>query len=157
MSFYQTVWKDKKNRTALISSIIAMGFLILTIFIASFKTSYVPEWLQWLYTPGEYNVGLTIITFVCLSILYFFTLIAIATITEIRASSPGWGSIVLSAIITFLVGLMVTFIKPEEGERYLNYTAGMRWTIFGCLFGFIILSIVYLFFTETSEEEKKRD
>jgi len=152
MSIYQTFWKDKRNRTALVSSIIAIAMLILVIFLASLKQDFVPDWLKWMYTPGEYNIGLTIITFICLAILYLFTLIAIATINEIRANLPGWGSIILSTIITFLIGIMATFIKPEEAEKYWNYTAGMRWTIFGSLFAFVILSVVYLFFTETPEE-----
>ncbi len=156
MSFYQKIWNDKKNRTLLISSIITIGFVLITVIIASLKNESAPNWLKWLYTPGSYNVGLTIFTMIFLMIIYWFTLISLGTVSEIKAQLPGWGSIVVSSILTILIGLFATYIRPDATERYWNYTSGMRWTIFGGLVLFIILSIIYLFLTETPEEQQTK-
>ena len=155
MSFYQTLWKDEKNRTLLISIIITIGALILAILFASYSgDENTPGWLQGLYEQGEYRIGLTILIIVFLMILHFFFLIAIATFAEIRAIMPSWGTLGLSAIFTLLITWMVVSIKIYGGSNLSNFTNGMKWTIFGVMLGFIVLTITYVFFTETKEKEE---
>lgn len=155
MSLYETIWKNEKNRTLLISTIVAIGALILAMIIASLKYVSAPNFIKvWYFsdqTVRHYSIGLVLIEILLLSLFYFFFLIAIATLSEIRANLPSWGTILLSTIVAFLVTWFVTSIHPSTALP-TNFTTGMQWTIFGSLIGVVILSIVYLAFTEPKEE-----
>ena len=154
MGLYERVWKDSRNRTLLISSIILLAALILAIVFASWEPLTAPSWLVGLYyeDPGSiYGVGLTIITAVLVSIFYFFLLLALATFSEIRANLPSWGTFVFSSIISIL-----TEIRPKGVGGDPNYNTAMQWTIFGVLIVVIVLSIIYIFLTEPSEEEEEK-
>ncbi|MBA7556763.1 hypothetical protein ES705_49482 [subsurface metagenome] len=156
MSLYETIWKNEKNRTLLISTIIAIGALILAMIIASLNYESAPNFIRvWYFsdqTVRHYSIGLVLIEIFLLSLFYFFLLIAIATLSEIRANLPSWGTILLSTIIAFLVTWFVTSIHPSGQAQPTNFTTGMQWTIFGTLICVVILSIVYLAFTEPKEE-----
>ena len=161
MSLYETIWKDERNRTLLISSIIAITCLIFAILFASIDQASAPNWIKGLYPDlnGDsipYKAGLTIIEFLLISGFYFFFLIAIATYSEIRANLPSWGSIIISAVISLLITWFITSIHPAGPALPTNFTSGMQWTIFGALLAMIVLSIVYIFFTEGSEEEQDK-
>jgi len=158
MGLYERIWKDQKNRTLLISSIIALAFIILAFVFSGWNHSSAPGWLKGLYLedPSEaYNVGLTLLIGFFVSIFYFFLMLALATLREIRTGLPSWGSFVSSSITSILITWIVTSIKPGLAQE-TNYTAGMQWTIFGILLGVIILSIFYIFFTESPDEEEKK-
>ncbi len=159
MGLYEKVWKDDRNRTLLLSSIILLAALILAIVFASWEPLTAPSWLVGLYyeDPGSiYGVGLTIITAVLVSLFYFFLLLALATFSEIRANLPSWGTFVISSVIAILVTWMLTEIRPKGVGGNPNYNTAMQWTIFGVLIGVIILSIVYIFLTEPDEEEEQK-
>jgi len=160
MSLYETIWKNEKNRTLLISSIIAIVCLILAILLASIDQRSAPNWIKGLYfdlnADPEYKVGLVILEILLLSGFYFFLLIALATFSEIRANFPSWGTIGISSVIAILVTWFVTSIRPAGKGLGTNFTNGMQWTIFIVLIVVIILSIVYIFLTGEDEEEKKQ-
>ena len=157
MSLYERIWKDDKNRTVLISSIILLATLILAVLFASWGYNNVPGWLEGLYLDDikSYNVGLTILTSVLVSIFYFFLLITLATISEIRANLPSWGTFVISSVISILVTSIVLYFIKFNAASESNFNTGMQWTVFGILIASIILSVVYIFFTEPSEEDEK--
>jgi hypothetical protein len=160
MSLYETIWKDERNRTLLITSIIAITCLIFAILFANIDQVSAPEWIKGLYPDLNsetlpYKAGLTIIELLLMSGFYFFFLIAIATFSEIRANLPSWGTIVISAIVALLITWFITSIHPAGPALPTNFTTGMQWTIFGVLLLVIILSVVYIFFTESPEEDKK--
>ncbi|MHA1687345.1 MAG: hypothetical protein ACTSYD_13255 [Candidatus Heimdallarchaeaceae archaeon] len=153
-SLYERIWLNKKHRTIFISVIITIASLILAILFASVDREGAAKWLQGLYptTPGEtYSVGLTILEMIFMMIFYFFLLMTIATLSELKASFPSWGTIISSSIIALIVSWLVTVIKPGEAKQS-NFSPAMRWTLLGGLLGFIVLSTIYLIFTETPEE-----
>lgn len=158
MGLYERIWKDEKNRTLLIGSIIALAVLILAFIFSGWNQNSAPSWLKGLYLddPTEiYNVGLTILVGILVSIFYFFLMLALATLREIRAGLPSWGSFVSSSVTAILITWIITSIKTGLAQE-TNYTTAMQWTIFGMLILTIILSIVYIFFTESPDEEKKK-
>lgn len=158
MGLYERIWKDEKNRTLLISSIIVLAALIIAIIFASWDKTNAPKWLTGLYfePPGsEFSVGLTIIIAVLVALFYFFLLIALATFSEIRANLPSWGSFVSSGVISFLVTWIITALRPGQAQ-YSNFTTSMQWTVFGVLIVVFILSIIYIFLTEKPDEEDKK-
>ena len=157
MGLYERIWKDDKNRTILLSTIMLLASLILAIVFASWDHVNAPNWLKGLYKEDVevYNAGLTILTAVLVSIFYFFLLIALATLSEIRANLPSWGAFIIPSVVSILATWVITVISPTGVQGYTNYTTGMQWTVFGILIGIIIISIVYIFFTEPSEEEEK--
>jgi hypothetical protein len=158
MGLYERIWKDEKNRTILLSIIIIIASLILVMVFASWDYENAPNWLKGLYLEdvNNYNVGLTILTGVLVSIFYFFLLIALATFSEIRANLPSWGSFIIPTLVSILITFIVTVISPTGVGGYTNFTSGMQWTVFGILIVVIFLSIIYIFFTEPSEEEEKK-
>jgi len=161
MSIYETLWKDEKNRTVLIGSIITITCIILAILFAMVDQRTAPEWIKGLYydlndPEPPYKVGLTIIEIIILSVLHFFLLITLATYSEIRAKLPSWGTIIISVVITILFAWFITSLHPAGPALPTNFTSGMQWTIFGVLIGFMFLSVIYIFMTETEEEKKKK-
>ncbi|MCG3225971.1 MAG: hypothetical protein H7645_03570 [Candidatus Heimdallarchaeota archaeon] len=159
MSLYETIWKDERNRTILITSILSITCLIFAILFASIDQTSAPEWIKGFYPDLNsvdlpYKAGLTIIEFLLMSGFYFFFLIAIATYSELRAKLPSWGIIVISAVISLLITWFITSIHPAGPALPTNFTTGMQWTVFGVLLAVIILSVVYIFFTEAPDEEK---
>jgi hypothetical protein len=161
MSIYETLWKDEKNRTLLIGSIVTIACIILAILFAMVDQRTAPEWIKGLYydlndPEPPYKVGLTIIEIILVSVLYFFLLISLATYSEIRAKLPSWGTILISVIITILFTWFITSLHPAGPALPTNFTSGMQWTIFGVIIAFMFLSVVYIFLTETPEEEKKK-
>lgn len=157
MSIYETIWKNEKNRTLLISSILAIGALIIAIIFASLNYStagFLKIWYFYDQSERHYSWGLVIAEILLLSVFYFFLLISLGTLSEIRAKLPSWGTFIGSAIITLLVTWFVTVIRPVSGGLPSNFTPGMQWTIFGVLVLVMIISVIYIFFT--SEEEDKK-
>jgi hypothetical protein len=135
--------------------------LIFAILFASIDQASAPEWIKGFYPNLNdavlpYKVGLTILEFVLISGFYFFFLIAIATYSEIRAKLPSWGTIVISAVVSLLVTWFITSIHPAGPALPTNFTTGMQWTVFGVLLAVIVLSVVYIFFTESADEEKSK-
>lgn len=160
MSLYETIWKDERNRTLLITAIVSITCLIFAILFASIDQVSAPEWIKGLYPDlnaevPPYKAGLTIIELLLMSGFYFFFLIAIATFSEIRANLPSWGTIIISAVVALLITWFITSIHPAGPALPTNFTTGMQWTIFGVLLVVIIISVVYIFFTESPEEDKK--
>jgi len=157
MSLYERIWKDAKNRTVLISSIILLTTLILAVLFASWGYNNVPEGLKGLYLDdiSQYNVGLTILTGFLVSIFYFFLLITLATISEIRANLPSWRTFATSSVISILVTSIVLYLIRFNAASESNFNTGMQWTVYGFLIVTIFLSIVYIFFTEPSEDDEK--
>ncbi len=154
MSIYQTLWKNDKNRTLLISSIIVIGTLIVAIIFASLNYETAGFLRIWYFIDQDvrhYSWGLVIAEMLLLSLFYFFLLISLATLSEMRANLPSWGTFIASATISILITWLVTSVRPRGGGLPSNFTSGMQWTIFGVLIVVIIASIFYIFFLE---EEK---
>ena len=159
MSIYETIWKNEKNRTLLISSIIAIGSLIVAIIFASLNyntAGFLKIWYFYDQSDRHYSWGLVIAEIILLSAFYFFSLIALATLSEIRAKLPSWGSFISSAIITLLVTWLVTVIHPVSGALPSNFTPAMQWTIFGVVVLFMIISVIYIFLTSEEEDKKQK-
>ena len=156
MSIYETLWRNDKNRTLLISSIISLGSLIVAITFASLNYDTAGFLRLWYFVDQNdrhYSWGLVIAQIILLSLFYFFLLISLATLTEMRAKLPSWGTFISSIIISFLATWLVISIRPRGGGYPSNFTSGMQWTIFGLLALVMIASIFYIFF---SDEEKPK-
>jgi len=154
MSIYQTLWKNDKNRTLLISSIIVIGTLIVAIIFASLSYETAGFLRIWYFIDQDvrhYSWGLAIAEILLLSLFYFFLLISLATLSEMRTNLPSWGTFIASATISILITWLITSIRPRGGGLPSNFTSEMQWTIFGVLIVVIIASIFYIFFLE---EEK---
>ena len=158
MSLYETIWKNEKNRTLLISSIITIACLIIAILFASIDQRNAADWIKGLYfdlnEEPVYKVGLVIIELLLISGFYFFFLISLATFSEIRANFPSWGTIGICTIISILVTWLITEIHPAGRGLGTNFTNGMQWTIFIGLIVVIILSVVYIFLTEETDKKE---
>ncbi len=159
MSIYQTLWRNEKNRTLLISSIIVIGTLILAIIFAALHYNTAGFLKIWYYveqSERHYSWGLVIAEILLLSLFYFFLVILLGTISEMRAKLPSWGTFITSTIISILVTWLVTSIRPISGATPSNFTPEMQWTIFGVLMLMIIASILYIFFTDEEKADSSK-
>ncbi|MHA1345670.1 MAG: hypothetical protein ACTSVO_08840 [Candidatus Heimdallarchaeaceae archaeon] len=159
MSIYQKLWKNDKNRTLLISSIIVIGTLIVATIFASLNYDTAGFLKIWYYADQDvrhYSWGLVLAEILLLSLFYFFLLISLATLSEIRANLPSWSTFITSSIIAILITWLITSIRPRGGGLPSNFTSGMLWTIFGVLILVIIASIFYIFFLDVEEVDKSK-
>lgn len=159
MSIYQTLWKNDKNRTLLISSIIIIGTLIVAIIFSSLNYETAGFLRIWYFIDQDvrhYSWGLVIAEILLLSAFYFFLLILLATLSEIRAKLPSWSTFISSSIISILITWLITSIRPRGGGLPSNFTSGMQWTIFGVLIAVIIASIFYIFFLEEEKVDRPK-
>jgi hypothetical protein len=159
MSIYQTLWRNEKNRTLLISSIIVIGTLILAIIFAALHYDTAGFLKIWYYvdqSDRHYSWGLVIAEILLLALFYFFLVILFGTISEMRAKLPSWGTFITSSIISILVTWLVTSIRPISGATKTNFTPEMQWTIFGVLILIIIASIFYIFFTDEEKTDSSK-
>ena len=159
MSIYQTLWRNEKNRTLLISSIIVIGTLILAIIFAALHYNTASFLKIWYFVDQEvrhYSWGLVIAEILLLSLFYFFLVILLGTISEMRAKLPSWGTFITSAAISILVTWLITSIRPISGATPSNFTPEMQWTIFGVLILMIIASILYIFFTDEEKADSSK-
>jgi magnesium-transporting ATPase (P-type) len=157
MSIYQTLWKNDKNRTLLISSIIVIGTLIVAIIFASLSYETAGFLRIWYFVDQDvphYSWGLVVAEITLLSLFYFFLLISLAIWSEMRAKLPSWGTFITSSIIAILITWLITSIRPRGSGLPSNFTAGMQWTIFGVLIAVIIASIFYIFFLEEDKVDR---
>ena len=159
MSIYQTLWKNDKNRTLLISLIIVVGTLIIAIIFASLNYDTAGFLKIWYFIDQDvrhYSWGLVAAKAILFSLFYFFLLISLATLSEMRAKLPSWSTFVTSSIISILVTWLITSIRPRGGGLPTNFTSGMQWTIFGVLIVVIIASIFYMLFLEEEKVDKPK-
>ncbi|MHA1202210.1 MAG: hypothetical protein ACTSQ4_06795 [Candidatus Heimdallarchaeaceae archaeon] len=159
MSIYQTLWKNDKNRTLLISSIIVIGALIVAIIFASLSHETAGFLRVWYFVDQDvrhYSWGLVMAEVILLTLFYFFLLISLATWSEMRAKLPSWGTFITSSLISILVTWLITSIRPRGSGLPSNFTSGMQWTIFGVLTAVIIASIFYIFFLEEDKVERQK-
>ena len=101
---------SRVNRTFILSLIITLLMYILAFFFAVSSestvesTAFIPNFLSDLYGVEGFNVGLTVLMLVVLTLGFFFSVIAWATYVERSHGIPGWKEIFLPFLISLLEG-----------------------------------------------------
>ncbi len=135
-----SLWKNKTNRTILISSIFLVLVLALIIFISVYDVENEPLiGLMWLFS----NAGAIIIVGLLFWILYFNLLLLVGSIREKMDALPGWTEIVICALVTLLPAIFLgnfdNFWKP--------------WIVFGITALGVILISLWFLMSSTEREE----
>ncbi len=135
-----SLWRNKTNRTILISSIFLVLALALIIFIAVYDVENKPiTGLMWLFS----DAGAIIIVGLLFWIIYFGLLLLVGSIREKMDALPGWIEVIICALITLLpaifLGNLDNFWKP--------------WIVFGiAALGVILISLWFLMSSTPREE-----
>jgi len=135
-----SLWRNKTNRTILISSIFLTLALALIIFIAVYDVELNPiTGLMWLFS----DAGAIIIVGLLFWIIYFNLLLLVGSIREKMDALPGWTEVIICALITLLpaifLGNLDNFWKP--------------WIVFGVTALGVILISLWFLMSSTARDE----
>lgn len=139
-----SLWRNKTNRTILISSIFLALVLALIIFIAVYDIEDKPlTGLMWLFS----DAGAIIIVGLLFWTIYFNLLLLVGSIREKMDALPGWTEVIICALVTLLPAIFLgnqdNFWKP--------------WIVFGITaFGVILISLWFLMSSTVREESSTR-
>ncbi|HUU78258.1 MAG TPA: hypothetical protein VMX55_07920 [candidate division Zixibacteria bacterium] len=135
-----SLWRNKTNRTILISSIFLVLILALIIFLAIYDIEVNPapslEWLfkEWVIIP---------VTGVLFWGIYFTLLLLIGSIREKMNALPGWTEVVICMILTLLPAIFLGNLD--------NYAT--NWVVFGIAsFGVVLITLWFLMSSTPKEE-----
>lgn len=136
-----SLWRNKTNRTILISSIFLVLILALIIFISFYNIvdNPLPLSLSWIFIDG------VMFTFVILLFwgLYFNILLLIGSIREKMNALPGWIEVIISMIIVLLPAIFI----GNTG----NFTT--KWVVFGGTALGVVLITLWFVMSSTPKEE----
>jgi hypothetical protein len=159
-----SLWRNKINRTILISSIALFLVIIITVVIAinpvvnrdpSIEDPDIPG-LNWLKNPW---------TWVCLIgflmwFIYFNVVLLIGSIREKMNALPGWTEISISALITLLtaifLGQLANFSQDDSVFTFLENESTvtlLKWIPFLIAFGGVLLITLWVLMSSTPKEE----
>ncbi len=135
-----TLWRDKTNRTILISSI----FLVLSLAVIIFMSFYDIEdnplaGLNWLFNVYVLYIFVILLFWV----LYFCMLLLVGSIREKMNALPGWTEVIISMIIILLPAIFI----GNQG----NFPTS--WIVFGGTALGVILITLWFIMTTTPREE----
>ena len=135
-----SLWRNKINRTILISSIFLVLVLAVIIFLSFFDIveNPVPS-LEGLFKP-KVMFSLVILLFWG---LYFCVLLLIGSIREKMNALPGWVEVIISMIITLLPAIFI----GNTG----NFTT--KWVVFGGTALGVVLITLWFVMSSTPKEE----
>ena len=135
-----SLWRDKTNRTILLSSIFLAMLIALLVFLAAFDREVNPDvpGLNWLFIPAVILVFGSLI----FCGIYFNMLLLIGSIREKMNALPGWTEVVLSMIVTLLPAILIGNLD--------NFA--IKWVIFGGASLGVILITLWFLMSSTPKE-----
>ena len=138
-----SLWRDKTNRTILLSSIFLAILIALLVFLAAYDIEANPvPGLNWLFLPAVILVFGSLIFWG----IYFNMLLLIGSIREKMNALPGWTEVVLSMIVTLLPAILIGNLD--------NFT--IKWVIFGgASLGVILITLWFLMSSTPKETTAK--
>ncbi len=161
-------WVNKTRQTLIISILADVLLIVIAMFLAITNEALIdrtnlPSFLKIIYTTGiikGFNVTLSIIFLLIFSFMFFFTVLAYGSYTELRDRIPSWGEIIIPGIVIPLIALLIMGLTAaEEGftlagsassSNISNFTSAMRWTVFGVLI--LMEVLISWYFYATGEE-----
>ena len=137
------LWKNKTNRTILLSSIFLVLALALVIFIAVYNTENLPTSLDWLFSKA----GAITIVGLMFWVIYFNLLLLVGSIREKMNALPGWTEVIFCALLTLLPAI---FLGNQPN-------LGIEWVVFGiAALGVIVISLWFLMSSTPREESASK-
>jgi len=134
-----SLWKDKTNRTILISSIFLTMLIALLVFLTVYDIVDKPlPGLNWLFLTAP----ILIIGSLIFWGIYFNLLLLIGSIREKMNALPGWTEVILSMIITLLPAILI-----GNMENFM-----IKWVLFGGASIGVILITLWFLMSHTPKE-----
>lgn len=134
-----SLWRDKTNRTILLSSIFLAMLIGVLVFLAAFDIEVNPvPGLNWLFIPAVILVFGSLIFWG----IYFNLLLLVGSIREKMNTLPGWTEVILSIIITLLPAILIGNLE--------NFA--IKWVIFGGASLGVILITLWFLMSKTPKE-----
>ncbi|NHK31242.1 MAG: hypothetical protein FK730_07815 [Asgard group archaeon] len=158
-----SLWRDKINRTILISSIALVIILVLTVLIAvnpvvnrnpEVENPDIPG-LNWLKIPWAWVILLGFLMWG----IYFNLVLLIGSIREKMNALPGWTELAISVLLTLLpaifIGTLANFSQdPEDFPYVTEQLTLLKWMVFIIALVGVILITLWLLMSKTPREEQ---
>jgi hypothetical protein len=157
-----SLWRDKINRTILLSSIALFLILVLTVLIAvnpvvnrnpEIEDPDIPG-LNWLKNPWAWVLLLGFLMWG----IYFNLVLLIGSIREKMNALPGWTELSISVLLTLLpaifIGTLANFSQdPEVFPIVETHLTLLKWMVFTIALVGVILITLWLLMSKTPKEE----
>ena len=135
-----TLWRDKTNRTILISSIFLVLSLAVIIFMSFYDIVENPiAGLNWLFN----DYVLYIFVILLFWVIYFCMLLLVGSIREKMNALPGWTEVIICMIIVLLPAIFI----GNQG----NFP--IKWIVFGGSALGVILITLWFIMSSTPRED----
>ncbi len=149
-----SVWRNKINRTILISSIFFVLILAIIILFAVFPYQDKPTTgLNWVFKPWAW---VCVIGFLFWGI-YFNSVLLVGSIREKMNALPGWTEMVICMLLTTLpaifIGYLANYSIPDDPPMADNLVNVLKWVPFFITLGGVILITLWVLLSKTSRDE----
>ncbi|NHJ40637.1 MAG: hypothetical protein FK731_11440 [Asgard group archaeon] len=158
-----SLWRDKINRTILISSIALLLLLIvIVVIVVNPVVSRDPEvdpndipGLNWLRIPWAWVLLLGFLMWG----IFFNLVLLIGSIREKMNALPGWTELTISALLTLLpaifIGTLANFSQDPEVYPYVETQLTLlKWMVFMVALVGVILITLWILMSKTPREEQ---
>ena len=141
---------SSSENVSVVGGVVIPGVLFVLTMVLSVLLSLLPRdgvsslsFLNFLYTPGSYNIWLILFLFPIWILSYLFLIITWSNFSYLLNSrTVGWTAVGLSSVIILAIGYSITFLSPsessayitEDGTRLTNFTVQMGWTLLLLIF-----------------------
>ncbi|NHJ46731.1 MAG: hypothetical protein FK733_02975 [Asgard group archaeon] len=157
-----SLWRNKINRTILISSIALFLVIIITVVIAinpvvnqdpSIEDPDIPG-LNWLKKPWVWVCLIGILMW----FIYFNLVLLVGSIREKMNALPGWTEISISALITLLtsifLGTLANFSQNTDDFPFVEDSLTLlKWVPFMIALGGVVLITLWVLMSHTKRED----
>jgi hypothetical protein len=135
-----SLWKDKINRTIIVSSVFLVLILAAIIFFAvyPYETQELPG-LNWAFHPASMIIFVSLLFWG----IYFNLLLLIGSIREKMNALPGWTELIISALVVLLSSIFVGNLS--------NFT--IKWAVFGGTSLGVVLITLWFLMSSTKRED----
>jgi len=146
-----SVWRNKVNRTILISSIILVLFLAIIIIIAVWPFEDEPiAGLNWLYNKPW---GWVTIMGILFWGFYFGLILLVGSVREKMNALPGWTEVVICALVTLLPAIFLGYLANFDTSLVEDSLPLLKWMTFIIALVGVILITLWVLMSSTATEE----
>ena len=149
--------ENPTGRTVILSFLIAAFLFLISWFIPLANPSE-ESWYSFLYkdltlpVEDRFNWGLVIIEAVLFTLFFFFMVVFLGSLTDLRNALPSYFEMFTAAVITFALVIFIPKIGVTGAEGAGNFTPEMQTAVLWFSILGVVLIFLYLYFTRPADE-----
>lgn len=149
--------ENPTGRTVIFSFLIA-AFLFLISWFIPLANPGEESWYNFLYkdltlpVEDRFNWGLVIVEVLLFTLFFFFMVVFLGSLSDMRNTLPSYFEMFTAAVITLTLAAFIPKIEVTGAEGAGNFTPGMQTGVFWFSVLGVILMILYIYFTRPADE-----